>query len=152
MIDIIENFFDDDYCDYIYEYAKNNFIPELRYGTNWKIKKNTKIKFENKIKSEISHLINFNDYRLNKIFLTEYYENESLITHLDNGSTDNLIIQLTSGFTGGEFIIEDKLFNFNKGDCVRFDGGKLKHGLIPVKSGVRAALNIWITPLGKKII
>jgi predicted 2-oxoglutarate/Fe(II)-dependent dioxygenase YbiX len=152
MINIIENFFDEDYCNYVYDYAKNNFIKELRYSTNWKTQKNTNIDFENKIKNKVSHLINFNDCRLNKIFLTEYYKNESLVTHLDNGSTDNLIIQLTSDFTGGEFIIEDKLFNFNKGDCVRFDGSKLKHGLVPVKSGVRAALNIWITPLGKKIL
>ena len=37
MIDVIKNFFDDDYCDYVYEHAKNNFITELRYFTNWKI-------------------------------------------------------------------------------------------------------------------
>jgi hypothetical protein len=152
MIDVIENFFDDDYCNYVYEYAKNNFTPESRHATNWKIKKNTNIEFENKIKSKISHLIDFNSYRVNKLFLTEYEIDESLTTHLDNGSVDNLIIQLTSGFTGGEFIIEEKLFNLNKGDCVRFNGAKLKHGLRPIKSGTRAALNIWISPIGKKII
>jgi len=152
MIDVIKNFFDDDYCDYVYEHAKNNFITELRYFTNWKIKKNTNIEFENKIKNKLSHLIDFDNNRLNNLFLTEYFENDSLITHLDNGSVDNLIIQLTSGFTGGEFIIEEKLFNVGKGDCIRFNGSKLKHGLSPVKSGVRAALNIWITPKGKKIL
>jgi predicted 2-oxoglutarate/Fe(II)-dependent dioxygenase YbiX len=153
MINIIEKLFDEDYCDYVYDYAKNNFVKELRGDSvTWRIQKNTNIDFENEIKSKMSHLINFNNYRLNKLFLTEYYKNESLIIHLDKGSTDNLIIQLTSGFTGGEFIIEDKLFNFNKGDCVQFDGSKLKHGLVPVKSGIRAALNFWITPLGKKLL
>ena len=152
MIDVIENFFDDDYCNYVYEYTKNNFTPESRYATNWKIKKNTNIEFENKIKNKISHLIDFESHRVNKLFLTEYEIGESLTTHLDNGSVDNLIIQLTSGFTGGEFIIEEKLFNLNKGDCIRFNGAKFKHGLRPIKSGIRAALNIWISPKGKKIL
>ena len=152
MIDIIDKLFDDDYCDYVYDYAKNNFITESRYSIDWKIKKNTNKEFENKIKSKISHLINFNDYRANKIFLTEYFENDSLVYHVDNGSVDNLIIQLTSDFTGGEFIIDDNFFNVNKGDCIRFNGSKLKHGLTPIKSGIRAALNIWISPIGKKIL
>jgi hypothetical protein len=59
MINIIEKLFDEDCCDYVYDYAKNNFVKELRGDSvTWRIQKNTNIDFENEIKSKMSHLIN----------------------------------------------------------------------------------------------
>ena len=41
---------------------------------------------------------------------------------------------------------ETLLNNINKGDGITFYGGEIYHGVMPVVTGIRKSLNIWINP------
>ena len=38
-----------------------------------------------------------------------------------------------------------KLFDLGIGEGISFDGSKVFHGVLPVITGIRCALNIWMT-------
>jgi hypothetical protein len=89
--------------------------------------------------------------------LTRYYDGRFLEIHRDVSSDFTTVIPLTDGFDDGRFVIseekisiENKTFNesnihtINQGCGLTFDGGKVWHGVMPVYSGIRKSLNIWI--------
>jgi len=91
--------------------------------------------------------------------LTRYYDGRFLEMHRDVSSDFTTVIPLTDGFEDGRFVIseekvsiENKTFNesnihiINQGYGLTFDGGKVWHGVMPVYSGIRKSLNIWIDP------
>lgn len=116
------------------------------------------------------HLRDFN------ISLTKYYDGRYLNLHLDKFSQLTTTVVLSNNFSDGRFVLSDseklthgasqavpflgsvpdcnfndgKKIHLNKGQCVSFDGTKTYHGVIPVHSGVRYALNIWMTDTEKK--
>jgi Rps23 Pro-64 3,4-dihydroxylase Tpa1-like proline 4-hydroxylase len=99
------------------------------------------------------NLKNFN------ISLTSYYDGRYLNLHKDRTSELTTVIVLSDGFEGGEFALcEDKnppthfetlegvsIFNLKLGDFISFNGSTTYHGVLPVTSGTRYALNIWMT-------
>jgi hypothetical protein len=101
---------------------------------------------------------NFNLKNFN-ISLTSYYNGRYLNLHKDKSSELTTVIVLSDGFEGGEFALsEDKnppmhfetlegvsIFNLKIGDSISFNGSSTYHGVLPVTSGVRYALNIWMT-------
>jgi Rps23 Pro-64 3,4-dihydroxylase Tpa1-like proline 4-hydroxylase len=101
---------------------------------------------------------NFNLKNFN-ISLTSYYNGRYLNLHKDKLSELTTVIVLSDEFEGGEFALcEDKnppinfetldgvsTFNLKLGDSISFDGSKTYHGVLPVTSGTRYALNIWMT-------
>jgi len=101
---------------------------------------------------------NFNLKNFN-ISLTSYYNGRYLNLHKDKLSELTTVIVLSDEFEGGEFVLcEDKnppinfetldgvsTFNLKLGDSISFDGSKTYHGVLPVTSGTRYALNIWMT-------
>jgi DNA primase catalytic subunit len=91
--------------------------------------------------------------------LTRYYDGRFLEMHRDVSSDFTTIIPLTDDFEDGRVVlseekisIENKTFTesnihrINQGHGLTFDGGKVWHGVMPVYSGIRKSLNIWIDP------
>jgi hypothetical protein len=89
--------------------------------------------------------------------LTRYYDGRFLEIHRDVSSDFTTVIPLTNGFDDGRFVIseekisienktfnESNLYTINQGCGLTFDGGKVWHGVMPVYSGIRKSLNIWI--------
>ena len=99
------------------------------------------------------NLKNFN------ISLTAYYNNRYLNLHKDTTSELTSVIVLSDGYEGGEFALGDDditSFHFEKmdgistfdlklGDCISFNGSSTYHGVLPIKTGIRYALNVWMT-------
>ena len=99
------------------------------------------------------HLKNFN------ISLTSYYNGRYLNLHKDKSSELTTVIVLSDNFDGGQFVLtedENPPYHFDTltglticdlklGDSISFNGLSTYHGVLPVTSGVRYALNIWMT-------
>jgi predicted 2-oxoglutarate/Fe(II)-dependent dioxygenase YbiX len=85
------------------------------------------------------------------ISLTEYCSGSYLDLHTDSTSNYTTVIALTDDYSDGRFCLstQNKLHNsdvkldLKLGQGVTFDGSTL-HGVLPVHSGVRYALNIWM--------
>ena len=63
------------------------------------------------------------------------------------------MISLTDGYDDGRFVLSNtqcKLddattkIHLGLGEGVTFEGNKIYHGVMPVKTGIRCALNIWM--------
>ncbi len=103
--------------------------------------------------------INNFDIKNFNISLTSYYNGRYLNLHKDKTSELTTVIILSDGFDGGQFALTDNenpsfhfetlekitLFDLGLGDSISFNGSETYHGVLPVKSGVRYALNIWMT-------
>jgi predicted 2-oxoglutarate/Fe(II)-dependent dioxygenase YbiX len=93
------------------------------------------------------------------ISLTSYYEGRYLNLHKDNTSELTTVIVLSEGFEGGQFALSTNsdpsihfesldgisTFDLKLGDLISFNGSTTYHGVLPVTSGTRYALNIWMT-------
>lgn len=162
-----EKIFDDEFCNYLVEYVKKNCqLSYVTFKINWWMwnmwgnsysPKNEKEFYDNKIKEEIFDKLrpNFNidDYKLIWLQMTEYsYGTTALNDHIDSKNNKTFTIVLTDNFIGGETYVNKQKIDLGKGDGIFFDGYKIYHGVREVKSGVRNALNIWLTPKTNKII
>jgi hypothetical protein len=147
MIKFYNKLFDLDYCEYVYNFAINNFIPDVRIQYGWNAMTNKSNEFELEIKDKLKNYIDWNSRCIEWINLTTYETHKHLPLHTDSRSTQTLVIQLNDEFTGGEFIISDsideEIIRMNAGDCLMFNGSKLKHGVNQIRNGVRYSLNIW---------
>lgn len=104
---------------------------------------------------------NFNIFNVKSInvSLTSYYEGRYLNLHKDASSSLTFVIVLSDNFNDGRFTITESVNNnadfqntenmdiidIPKGYGIVFDGSKLYHGVLPVNSGIRYALNIWLS-------
>lgn len=104
---------------------------------------------------------NFNEFNLKNfnISITSYYDGRYLYLHKDRRSELSTVIVLSDGFEGGQFALtEDKnpphkfetlngltLYDLKLGDSISFNGSNTYHGVLPVTSGIRYALNVWMT-------
>ena len=162
-----EKIFDDDFCDYLVSYVKKNCqLSHISFKINWWMwnlwgnsfmPKYEKEFYDDNIKEVIFGKLrpNFNidDYRLIWLQMTEYRDGtKGLADHLDSKNNKTFTILLTNNFTGGETYVDNQKMNLDKGDGVLFDGYKIYHGVREVQSGVRNALNIWLTPKLNKFI
>lgn len=147
MIKFYHKLFDLDYCNYMYNFAINNFIEDNRTKYGWNAMTNKSNEFELEIKDKLKNYINWNNRYVEWINLTTYETHKNLQLHTDSKSTQTLIIQLNNEFTGGEFIISDsideEIIRMDAGDCLMFNGSKLMHGVNQIRSGIRYSLNIW---------
>jgi len=147
MIKFYNKLFDLDYCNYMYEFAINNFIEDIRTKNGWNAMTNKSNEFEIELKDKLKNHIDWSNRYVEWINLTTYETNRYLQLHTDSRSTQTLVIQLNNEFTGGEFVISDsideEIIKMNTGDCLMFNGSKLMHGVNQIKSGIRYSLNIW---------
>ena len=150
-IKLYKNFFSPIECETILKKCLDKFEIDKRTYAGWYARTNRDINFENYIKEKIEKISPINPFHIVWINLTEYENNRYLDFHTDERSECTFTIPLTDGYDGGDFLIEDKKFKLEKGECISFDGFRLRHGVEPVTKGYRAALNIWIKP-GRKPI
>jgi hypothetical protein len=101
---------------------------------------------------------NFNLKNFN-ISLTSYYNGRYLNLHKDKSSELTTVIVLSDGYEGGQFALTEDinpsydfetlngltLSDLKLGDSISFNGSTTYHGVLPVTSGKRYALNIWMT-------
>lgn len=115
----------------------------------------------------------FTNYTLKNynISLTKYYDGRWLDLHLDQNSSITTVIVLSDNFEDGRFMLSNskKLKNgaskavpllgsvptskvhdatkisLGKGESITFNGSEVYHGVLPVTTGIRYALNIWMT-------
>jgi len=107
-----------------------------------------------------------NGLTINQIYLslTRYYEGRFLEMHRDTSTELTSVIVLTDDFEDGRFVLsEDKikiensivndesLHTINQGTGLTFNGHTIWHGVMPVRTGVRKSLNIWVEPNDFKI-
>jgi hypothetical protein len=158
MIKFYHKLFDLDYCNYVYNFAINNFIRSNEKNYLFNVITNKSNEFELEIKEKLKNYINWDNKYVEWINLTTYETNKYLRLHNDSESSQTIVIQLNDEFTGGEFAISDSveehITRMHAGDCLMFDGSKLLHGVNQVKSGVRYSLNIWTKeiPTSKHIL
>lgn len=104
---------------------------------------------------------NYNKFNIKNfnISLTSYYNGRYLNLHKDISSELTTVIVLSDGYNGGEFALSDSIapafhfetmndistFNLKLGDSISFNGSNTYHGVLPVTSGIRYALNVWMT-------
>lgn len=92
------------------------------------------------------------------ISLTRYYDSRRLDLHLDRNSNYTTVIPLTDNYTDGRFVLSEIYcplpdaevkVSLDKGEGITFEGNRIYHGVMPVHSGVRSALNIWVDGINK---
>jgi len=161
----INNFFSKEECKSIIEIADKIGV-KFSYNPNevWDCKR---IYDESFIHEIVNRLIlnyennNFklwfdlNEFKINdiNISLTKYYDNRWLDLHLDKTSQLTTVIVLSDEFDDGRFVLSNRnggintadKYNLQIGDGISFDGSKIYHGVLPVHTGIRYALNIWMT-------
>ena len=161
----INNFFSKEECQSIIEIADNIGV-KFSYNPNevWDCKRIYDDKFKenilNKLKTNYKNnnfklWFDFNEFKINdvNISLTKYYDNRWLDLHLDKTSQLTTVIVLSDGFDDGRFVLSTNNGDINKSDKynlqighgISFDGSKIYHGVLPVHTGIRYALNIWMT-------
>lgn len=161
----INNFFDETECDEIINFCENNGT-QFSYNPSetWDCKRiyndNFKEKIVNKLKSkynsnEFKLWFDLNDFNIrdSNISLTKYYDGRWLDLHLDTTSQLTTVIVLSKDFSDGRFVLskrhnkieEGDKYKLNIGESITFDGSITYHGVMPVTTGIRCALNIWFT-------
>lgn len=96
--------------------------------------------------------------------LTRYYDGRFLEMHRDTSSELTSVIVLTDNFSDGRFVLSDDkitiensvvddkfIHTINQGNGLTFNGHTIWHGVMPVHTGIRKSLNIWIEPESFKI-
>lgn len=130
------------------------------YNEDFKKKIITKLT-ERYLKNEFTLWFDYNEFKLKNfnISLTSYYDGRYLNLHKDKSSELTTVIVLSDDFVGGQFGLCENinppinfetlegvnLFDLKLGDLISFNGSKTYHGVLPVTSGKRYALNIWMT-------
>jgi len=107
-----------------------------------------------------------NSLTTDKIYLslTRYYDGRFLETHRDTSSQLTSVIVLTDEFEDGRFVLSENkikiennivddnlLYTINQGSGLTFNGHAIWHGVMPVYTGIRKSLNIWVEPESFKI-
>jgi hypothetical protein len=161
----INNFFEKEECDSIIEFTDSIGIPFSYSPTEtWDCKRIHNENFKKNIVDKL--LLNYKNnqfklwFDLNEfdikdvvISLTKYYNGRWLDLHLDKTSHFTTVILLSDGFDDGRFALSNspkkindaQKYHLNIGESISFDGTKIYHGVMPVTTGVRCALNIWMT-------
>lgn len=113
------------------------------------------------LNNEFRLWFNYTDFKLKNfnISLTSYYDGRYLNLHKDKTSELTTVIVLSDGFEGGQFALSNskspsihfenlddvETFDLKLGDAISFNGMQTYHGVLPVTTGKRYALNVWMT-------
>ena len=160
----INKFFEKEECESIIEYA-DRVGKKFNYNPHevWDCKRIADEDFNKMIIERFIKNYNENGFKLwfpldnfeikdVNISITKYYDGRRLDLHLDSTSQLTTVIVLNDNFTDGRFMLSETLDDskcekhlLGMGESISFDGSKIYHGVIPVTSGIRCALNIWMT-------
>lgn len=168
----INRFFDKSECDEIIKFALEQGVPfsyKEEEKKSWDCRRIYDDNFKEKIINKFTKLdnednlklwLNFKDFNIRdvNVSLTRYYDGRFLELHKDSTSQLTTVIVLTEDFNDGRFILSNSLVNLDysnpigvdiidvsMGHGISFDGSKTFHGVLPVKTGLRCALNVWMT-------
>lgn len=155
---IIKSYFSKVECDSIINFCMKNgeqFSYYEKEINSWDCRRIYDDEFKKYILNRILDVQNFDSFVVKNIniSLTRYYDSRRLDLHLDSTSNYTTVISLTDGYDDGRFVISDKFVDLNSADVkiplklgegVTFEGNKLFHGVMPVHTGLRCALNIWM--------
>jgi hypothetical protein len=130
------------------------------------IKEKVLQRYKEVFKNDTTLSFDLNSITTENIFLslTRYYDNRFLEMHRDTSSELTSVVVLTDEFEDGRFVLsEDKisienktytdinLHSINQGNGLTFNGHTIWHGVLPVHTGIRKSLNIWVEPESFKI-
>lgn len=166
----INKYFEEDECVDIIDFCMKNGSP-FKYdpSESWDCRKMADESFKEKIiakfvdlheRKKTKYRFNYSDMDIKNvsISLTRYYEDRYLNLHKDAISQFTTVIVLSNDFQDGRFVLSNETgkdisdmgensikIELGIGEGISFEGDKIFHGVMPVHTGVRCALNIWMT-------
>lgn len=154
----LKQYFSKDECEYIINFCME-FGEIFSYNVNelksWDCRRIYDEGFKGNILNKflsVNTIDSFNIKNIN-ISLTRYYDDRWLDLHLDSTSNYTTVIVLSDSYSDGRFVLSNSKCEINLastklslglGEGVTFEGNKIYHGVMPVYSGLRCALNIWM--------
>lgn len=154
----LKQYFSKDECRHIINFCME-FGEVFSYHKNelnsWDCRRIYNEKFKNYIVTrffKVNPIDSFNIKNVN-LSLTRYYDGRWLDLHLDSTSNYTTVIVLSDSYEDGRFVLSeskceiesvDTKINLGLGEGVTFMGNSVYHGVMPVYSGLRYALNIWM--------
>ena len=172
MDSITHTFFSNEECDEIAILCEKigiKFNHNVSVYNKWDSRKIHNDKFKTKMLQRYKEVysndttlpFNLDSLTIDNIYLsiTRYYDGRFLEMHRDTSSDLTTVIVLTDNFEDGRFVLskdkiqiennlidESLIHTIQKGTGLRFNGGEVYHGVLPVTKGIRKSLNIWIKP------
>ena len=144
---IHRNFLPIEFCDYVVSNYKD--YSGLAPRRDWKALSVDKEPLYSEILEIFSPIVGYK-FNAKWINISEYEPGESLGSHRDDESTLTIVSEISDGYTGGRFILDNTYIELNKGDVVTFNGSTVLHGVETVYRGSRLSLNMWTYPNEEK--
>jgi len=168
----LHSFFSNEECDEIvilcekfgFKFNHNVFVQnkwDSRKIHNDEFKAKILQRYKDVYSTDTTLPFNLDSLTIDNIYLsiTRYYDGRFLEMHRDTSSDLTTVIVLTDGFEDGRFVLSENkiqiennivdkslIHTIKKGTGLRFNGGEVYHGVLPVTKGIRKSLNIWIKP------
>lgn len=149
-------YFDEKECNHIIDFCTTNG-EFFNYNSNevWDCRRVYDENFKEYVLDRILKVQKFESFKIQNInvSMTRYYDGRWLDLHLDRTSNYTTVISLTNGYDDGRFVLSDTVcelndadtkINLNIGEGITFEGNSIYHGVMPVHTGIRCALNIWM--------
>lgn len=149
-------YFDEKECNHIIDFCTTNG-EVFEYNSNevWDCRRVYDENFKEYVLDRILKVQKFESFKIQNInvSMTRYYDGRWLDLHLDRTSNYTTVISLTNGYDDGRFVLSDTVcelndadtkINLNIGEGITFEGNSIYHGVMPVHTGIRCALNIWM--------
>jgi len=172
MDSVVHTFFSNEECDEIAILCEKigiKFNHNVSIYNKWDNRKIHNEEFKTRILKRYKEVysndttlpFDLNSLTIDNIYLsiTRYYDGRFLEMHKDTSSDLTTVIVLTDEFEDGRFVLSENktliqnniidkslIHTIKKGNGLRFNGGEVYHGVLPVNKGIRKSLNIWIKP------
>jgi len=139
---LLRNFLNWGFCDYVAENYKNTFEYTPEHG--WQAYTCMDEEMKKRLSLNFSSILPKN-HEITWINVSVYHKDVvGLRKHTDNRSNRTFVGEISTGYSGGRFMLgEDTYIELNKGDVLVFNGGNTPHGVEQVTDGTRLSLNIW---------
>jgi Rps23 Pro-64 3,4-dihydroxylase Tpa1-like proline 4-hydroxylase len=172
MDSVVHTFFSNEECDEIAILCEKigiKFNHNVSIYNKWDNRKIHNEEFKTRILKRYKEVysndttlpFDLNSLTIDNIYLsiTRYYDGRFLEMHKDTSSDLTTVVVLTDEFEDGRFVLSENktliqnniidkslIHTIKKGNGLRFNGGEVYHGVLPVNKGIRKSLNIWIKP------
>ena len=94
----------------------------------------------------VEWLVNFTGIEktsIHSLHTVDYPEGSDLKSHKDTRSSNTFVFILQDAVEGGGVIFNKKVYKFDKGKVINYNGQKLMHGVTEVKKGYRKTLVLF---------
>ena len=150
----VDNFLDDDLCDFFIAYIKNS-KNKIKHRNTSVIECDKIAVQDNGVEfkillSKLTFFVKkyFIDACINYSQITEWPTNEFQNSHIDfDHHSHTSVLYLNDDYEGGDTVVGDKVIVPKKGKIILFEGNKIEHKVLKIKSGTRYTNSTWyITP------